>query len=114
MKILLIGSPEGQASFVQSLKAELPYDHQNETLQFKLNDEHSLDVMTMTVDDVEKSENANQILEADAVIYAGAQAMQKNRMECEYLTGFNAACLLKNLHQLLQDHQRPSPRHSFR
>lgn len=109
MKIILIGSPEGQASFVKSMQTELPCERQNEMIQYHVGDQsQTLQMITMGVSEAKKIENREAISGADAVIYAGIQAMHKNRLECEYLLGFNAASLLKNLHQLLQDHQRAS------
>lgn len=113
MNIILIGSPEGQASFVASAQGKLPCKQENECIEFQLTvSEEPMRIVTMGLEDAGKVENTHQITKADAVIYAGIEAMRKNRLECEYLLGFNAANLLKNLHQLLLDHHRPS--HSFR
>ena len=70
--------------------------------------EHSDATVTMTslsVDEINDPSAVNSIKHADAIIYAGMRALHKKALEVEFLPGFSAGTLLKNLTRLLQDHR---------
>jgi hypothetical protein len=107
MKIILVGSPEGKAAFVQSVQSQMDCDDARE-MRFHF-PEHSDATVTMTslsVDEINDPSAVNSIKHADAIIYAGMRALHKKALEVEFLPGFSAGTLLKNLTRLLQDHRR--------
>lgn len=104
MKIILVGSPEGKAAFVQSMQHQMDCEDARE-MSFHF-PEHSNATVTMTSLSVEEMNQPNVIKEADAIIYAGMRALHKKALEVEFLPGFSAGTLLKNLTRLLQDHRR--------
>ncbi|HEU5281682.1 MAG TPA: hypothetical protein VFU82_06885 [Gammaproteobacteria bacterium] len=107
MKIILVGSPEGKAAFVQSVQNQMACDDARE-MRFHF-PEHSDATVTMTslsVDEINDPSAVNSIKHADAIIYAGMRALHKKALEVEFLPGFSAGTLLKNLTRLLQDHRQ--------
>lgn len=106
MNIILIGSHQGKADFVRSMQAIAPCDNARE-VKFHF-PEHTEATVTMTsfdVDEINEPKAVQSINSADAIIYAGVHALHKKALELEYLPGYSAGTMLKNLTRLLQDHR---------
>lgn len=105
MKIILVGTPKDRAHFVDSMRKTLECSYEtNAEVRFKL--QQDMLVMNTVKPEALKGDAVKASLKAaDAVIYTGMQAKHLNAFEIEFMKNFQADTLLKNLHQVMQDHR---------